>query len=197
MDKVPLDDSLPEQNAKPPVKSLTLVAIAFTQILLGGVLIYAGTVAVNNECYFAHLGLPMYGGVLAIITGFVGIISAIWKTGNMTLTTMVLSFMSATFCAVVLVTVMAVALDAENSWKNVERCEDDIHHNYYTCKEQVNKTVHKRRTIDTFILIMAICEGVVAFINGILCSLVLCHSLHKNPIILTLLTWIIACNSLM
>ncbi|XP_070542306.1 uncharacterized protein [Ptychodera flava] len=180
MDKVPLDEHVPEKNAKPPVKSSTLVAIAFTQTLLGGVLIYAGTVAVKTECYFAHVGLPMYGGVLAIITGLIGIISAIWKTGNMTLTTMVLSFTSATFCAVVLVTVMAVALDAEDSWKYFERCKDS-HYNYnYTCKQQVNKTVHKRQAIDTFILMMAVCEGVIAFINGILCSRVLCQCRRKK-----------------
>ncbi|XP_070542286.1 uncharacterized protein [Ptychodera flava] len=161
MGKEPIDDKLSKgRNVNSPVKSFTLITMACSQILFGGILIFAGIVAINTGCHFAHLGIPMYGGVLSITTGLIGIISATRKTSDMALTTMIFSFMSATFCAVVLVTVMAVGLGAEDSWRY--RCD----HKDYDC----TRTVHKKQAIDTFILMMAVCEAIAAFINGILCS---------------------------
>ncbi|XP_070542407.1 uncharacterized protein [Ptychodera flava] len=157
MDKVSFDDTLiRDRNMEPRVKSSTLVVFAFLQILFGGVLIFMGIVAINLECIFAYIGMPIYAGVL-------------------TLTSLVFSFLSATFCAVALVIVMAVALDSEDNWSYREKCWNSDHGTYNeTCLHERNKPMHKKQAVDTFILMMAICEGVVAFINGILCSRILC-----------------------
>ncbi|XP_070542379.1 transmembrane protein 212-like [Ptychodera flava] len=117
MDKVSFDDTLiRDRYMEPRVKSSTLVVFAFLQIMFGGILIFMGFVAINIECSFAYTGMPIYAGVLVIITGLIGIVSALKKTDQMTLTSLVFSFLSATFCAVALVIVMAVALYSEDYW---------------------------------------------------------------------------------
>ncbi|XP_070542367.1 uncharacterized protein [Ptychodera flava] len=178
MDKVSFDDTLTrDRKMEPRVKSSTLVVFAFLQILFGGILIFTGIVAINLECFFAYIGMPIYAGVLVIITGLIGIVSALKKTDQMTLTSLVFSFLSATFCAVALVIVMAVALDYEDNYRYMyrDKCWDRDRDAYNeTCLNERNKPMHKKQAVDTFILMMAICEGVVAFINGILCSRILC-----------------------
>ncbi|XP_070542263.1 uncharacterized protein [Ptychodera flava] len=181
MDKVTIYDNLPrDRNANYPVVASTLVKMGYTQLLLGCVLVYAGAVTIDNECHFAYLRIPMYGGVLAILTGLLTLIPTQRRTTDVTAATMIVSFISATFCAVVLVTVMAVALGSEEYWAHVfNRC-DSRYHTYKICKQQLYNTIHKRQTIDTFILLMAVCEAIVAFINGILCRRVLYrHSCKK------------------
>ncbi|XP_070542275.1 uncharacterized protein [Ptychodera flava] len=171
MDKVTIYDNLTkDRNANHRVIASTLVKMAYIQFLLACVLIYAGAEAVYNECRFAYLGIPIYAGVLAILTGLLTLISADKNTTDVTAATMIVSFMSAIFCAVVLVTVMAVALGSEEYWaRNFSSCDSRDDRMYNIC-------IHKRQTIDTFILLMAVCEAIVAIINGILCSRVLCRN---------------------
>ncbi|XP_070542237.1 uncharacterized protein [Ptychodera flava] len=178
MDKVTIYDNLPkDKNVDHRVIASTLVKMAYTQFLLGCLLIYAGAAAVYNECHFAYLGIPIYGGMLAMLTGLLTLISTERKTTDVTAATIIFSFMSATFCAVVVVTVMAVALGSEEYVARVvSSCDRMDYMHQKSCKQQLYNTTHKRQTIDTFILLMAVCEAIVAIINGILCSRVLCRN---------------------
>ncbi|XP_070542224.1 uncharacterized protein [Ptychodera flava] len=178
MDKVTIYDNLPkDRNVNHRVIASTLVKMAYIQFLLACILIYAGAAAVYNECHFAYLGIPIYAGMLAILTGLLTIISTERKTTDMTAATIIFSFMSATFCAVVVVTVMAVALGSEEYVARVfSSCDRMDYMHQKSCKQQLYNTIHERQTIDTFILLMAVCEAIVAIINGILCSRVLCRN---------------------
>ncbi|XP_070542249.1 uncharacterized protein [Ptychodera flava] len=182
MDKVTIYDNVPkDRNVNHRVIASTLVKMAYIQFLLGVVLIYAGSVAMATGCHFAYLGTPKYGGVLAIMTGLITLISTERKTTDGTLATMIFSFISGTFCAVVLVTITAVALGSEEHRENVySTCYNMSGMVFKICKQRFYNTVHERQTIDTFILLMAVCEAIVAIINGILSSRLLCrHSCKK------------------
>ncbi|XP_070542295.1 uncharacterized protein [Ptychodera flava] len=174
MDKVTIYDNLPkDRNANHHVIASTLVKMGYTQLLLGCALVYAGAVTIHNECHFAYLRIPMYGGVLAILTGLLTLMPTQRRTTDVIAATMIVSFISAIFCAVVLVTVMAVALGSEEYWAQVLNSCDGRDHTYKSC-------IQKRQIIDTFILLMAVCEAIVALMNGILCSRLLCRSSSKK-----------------
>ncbi|XP_078000460.1 uncharacterized protein LOC144453062 [Glandiceps talaboti] len=169
MDQV-YEEQLSENKNSAIGRSEEMRAFTSTQPLLnlcqlgfGALFFIMGILAIVMECELSYLGMPLYGGIFACLAGFIGMKAHKHKTTEKIMAALVFSFMSALFCGIAVVIVMAVAIDTEDNYGCWDRNTDQIN-------QECRHTMHKRRSIDGFILMVAIFETFIAFFNGILYS---------------------------
>ncbi|XP_070539990.1 uncharacterized protein [Ptychodera flava] len=139
----------------------TIIALSICQIVLGGLAVILGIVTLVIGCQLSYIGAGMWCGILFIVSGCIGLVSARKKTRAMIIASMVLSIVSASLSVAVLGVISIVATTGEN----------DAY--AYT-------STGGRIVVDVFLVLVAISEATVAAISAACCGRLVCCFRPKN-----------------
>ncbi|XP_070576382.1 membrane-spanning 4-domains subfamily A member 4A-like [Ptychodera flava] len=143
-------------GTRPGFAKRTITALSFCQFLLGGTTVALGIVAIVIECVSSEIGCGIWCGVFFMVSGLLGLISASKKTNGLIITSMVLSVVSASLFAPVLLSA-SVAMIFQEEYGN-----DDYFY-YDACL-----------VVESLLGLMAATEAVIAIISSAFCCRAVC-----------------------
>ncbi|XP_070543455.1 uncharacterized protein [Ptychodera flava] len=143
-------------DTRPGFANRTITGLSLCQLLLGGIAVALGIVAIVIKCVSSELGCGIWCGVFFMVSGLIGLISASKKTNGLIITFMVLSVVSASLFAPVLLSA-SVAMISQEEYGN-----DDYLY-YDACL-----------AVESLLGLTAVAEAVIAIIASAFCCRAVC-----------------------
>ncbi|XP_077985814.1 membrane-spanning 4-domains subfamily A member 8-like [Glandiceps talaboti] len=133
-------------------------ALGCCEIVIGVLAIILGSVAIIYESGLYYIGTPIWCGVMMVITGLLGVLSAHYKTSETIVASMVMSIISASICGTVLLSMESISL----AITSYSYCY------YENCKEHKTSGMHATNVA------LSLIYAIIAIINSAFCCRAVC-----------------------
>ncbi|XP_070550196.1 uncharacterized protein [Ptychodera flava] len=149
-----------QNGARPGFANRTITGLSFCQLLLGGIAVALGITAIFIECSLFKIACGIWCGVFFLISGVFGLLAALIKANGLIIASMLLSAVSASLFAPVLLLMSVFMIYEDHYWDFRDR-------------------LSARLAVDSLLMIAAVAENVIAVISSSFC----CRAVFHNQLL--------------
>ncbi|XP_070578488.1 uncharacterized protein [Ptychodera flava] len=145
-------------DTRPGFAKRTITGLSLCQLLLGGIAVALGITAIFIGCFDSTIACGIWCGAFFLVSGVFGLFAALTKANGLIIASMILSAVSASLFAPVLLLMSVFMIYEDHYW-------------YFPDIGQV--------VLDSFLMIVAVAENVIAVISSAFC----CRAVFHNQLL--------------